>query len=216
MIQGDDVSHGKTVRRDKVETRELILKTFARMVVDDGVHDVSIQQVADRAGITHRTVYRHFASRQELIEELARWLDRRLAERGGIIVPVTIDQFPSAIAHNSRLFDEDAELVAALAIVTWGVRQPTISQQRRTESIANAMAPVTTHLNPAHATAVAAVARYLASSRTWLTFREEFGLTGAEAGPVIAWVVQTMIDALRDPANPGPGGARREETHDGE
>jgi AcrR family transcriptional regulator len=209
------VSHAKTARRrDKVATRELILTTFARMVVEEGLHDVSIQQVADRAGITHRTVYRHFASRQDLVEELANWLDRRLAEQGGILIPLTADQMPAAIEYNSRLFDEDAELVAALAKVTWGVRQETSAQRHRTRSFAEALAPVTVHLDPVHARGVAAVVRYLMSSRTWLAFREEFGLTGKESGPVIAWVIQLLLDALRDPANPGPGGARGEETHD--
>jgi AcrR family transcriptional regulator len=211
-----DVDYGTTSRRrEKVATRELILKTFARMVVEDGLHDVSIQQVADRAGITHRTVYRHFANRQELIEELANWLDHRLAEQGGILIPFTADQMPRAIEHNSRLFDEDAELVAALAKVTWGVRQATTSQQHRTESLAEALAPLTAHLDPVHARGIAAVVRYLMSSRTWLAFREEFGLTGKESGPVVAWVIRTLLDALRDPANPGPGGKRGEETHDG-
>jgi hypothetical protein len=63
---------------------------------------------------------------------------------------------------------------------------------------------------------VVALIRYLASSRTWLTIREEFDLTGEQSAPVVAWAVQMMLDALRDQARPGigPTFAASEDTRD--
>src|SRR5262249_62319829 len=59
-------------------TRDLIFQALTRLVLDEGVHDVSIQQVADVAGVSHRTVYRYFSSREELLDGLAEWLDRQM------------------------------------------------------------------------------------------------------------------------------------------
>lgn len=194
-------------RKDWRATRELILETFARLVVDEGIHEVSIQKIADRAGVTHRTVYRHFSSRQDLLDELARWLDERGAEQGQVQVPDSPDDIPSAVALNARLFDQDADLIKALVVATWYANTPADAQIRRTDAIERTVAPLTTHLDPEDARAVVAMIRYLASSRTWLALREEFGLTGEESGPVVAWVIELLLDALRDPANPGPDGA---------
>jgi AcrR family transcriptional regulator len=55
----------------KEATRERIIDALVRVVLDEGVHAFSVATVAARAGISHRTVYRHFASREELLEGLS-------------------------------------------------------------------------------------------------------------------------------------------------
>jgi AcrR family transcriptional regulator len=184
------------------------------MVVQDGLRDVSIQQVADCAGVAHRTVYRHFASRQDLIDQLAEWLQERGIERGEAQSPHSVEAIPSLVERNARLFDQDAELRKALVLVTWESGAIADLQHQRTEMFDRVIDPLTGHLNPEHARAVSMLIRYLASSRTWLAFRDEAGLSGAETGPVVGWAIQLMIDALRDPASPQPGELAREETHD--
>lgn len=201
-------------RRDWHATRQLILDTFARMVVEDGLRDVSIQQVADRAGVSHRTVYRHFASRQELINQLAEWLHERGLERGEVTIPIDAAEIPAAIEQNARVFDQDADLIKALVLATWESGMVADIQQQRTGAIEQSLAPLTADLAPEHARAVTALIRYLASSRTWLAFRDEFDLTGEESGPVVAWAIQLILDALNNPTTPDPGAVVREETHD--
>ena len=44
---------------------------------------------------------------------------------------------------------------------------------------------------------VAAVIRCLVSTQAWLRMREEFGVPGTESGPVVAWVIDTIIRELR-------------------
>jgi AcrR family transcriptional regulator len=197
-------------RKDWHATRELILETFARMSVEEGVRDVSIQQVADRAGIAHRTVYRHFPNRQALIDELAEWLFERGIEHGQVQEIDSLDELAEAIIINARTFDQDAEMMKALVLATWESGQIADGQRQRTEDLNEALEPLTADLDPAHARAVQALIRYLISSRTWLVMREEFGLTGEHSGPVIAWVIQLMLDALRDPSAPRPGDAGSE------
>src|SRR5688572_7377060 len=59
----------------KEATRARILDALVRVVLDEGVHAFSVAKVAERAGISHRTVYRHFASREELLEALSESID---------------------------------------------------------------------------------------------------------------------------------------------
>jgi hypothetical protein len=44
---------------------------------------------------------------------------------------------------------------------------------------------------------IAAVLRCLVSTQAWLRMREEFGVPGTESGPVVAWVIDTIIRELR-------------------
>ena len=48
------------------ETRTAILEAVAAEIAASGLTGFSIQGVADRAGVTHRTVYNHFPTREAL------------------------------------------------------------------------------------------------------------------------------------------------------
>lgn len=73
--------------RDASKTRERIVKAAAELFYGEGIRGASIDAVAARAGITKRTLYYHFTSKDELIEAylvsrdqptlalLARWFD---------------------------------------------------------------------------------------------------------------------------------------------
>ena len=57
--------------------------------------------------------------------------------------------------------------------------------------------------------------RCLGSSQAWLRMREEFGVPGAEAGPLMRWAVDTLVRAARagelpqiDVARPEDGDTR--------
>ncbi|MDR9452013.1 MAG: TetR/AcrR family transcriptional regulator [Acidimicrobiia bacterium] len=50
-------------------TRDRILRAGLDLFLQQGIRKTSIDDVADRAGVTRVTVYRHFADRQQLIGE---------------------------------------------------------------------------------------------------------------------------------------------------
>jgi AcrR family transcriptional regulator len=68
----------RSVLRDRQasETRERILEAVVR-VMARGVADLSIPAVAREAGVSLRTVYRHFANKRELLAELQPYFARR-------------------------------------------------------------------------------------------------------------------------------------------
>src|SRR5687768_1730530 len=71
-------------------TRDAITGAVADAIREVGI-DFSVQDVADRAGITHRTVYRHFEDRDALIDAVGdrfeQWLDME-----GVPQPQTLDE----------------------------------------------------------------------------------------------------------------------------
>lgn len=74
----------------------------------------------------------------------------------------------------------------------------------RTEEVIAAVARLPPDLAPAQQQGLAALVRTLASSQTWLRMREEFGIDGNEAGPLVAWAVAALAAAARD-GDPPPG-----------
>lgn len=54
----------------KLQVRQTIHQTVREIVETDGLAAISFPTVARRAGVSLRTVYRHFPSRQALMEDL--------------------------------------------------------------------------------------------------------------------------------------------------
>src|SRR6266508_6399521 len=63
-----------TATRHTEATRRAIVEAAAELFVDRRQDGFSVQDVADRAGLTHRTVYRYFPTRHELIGAAAHHL----------------------------------------------------------------------------------------------------------------------------------------------
>src|SRR5262245_46914959 len=71
----------KTARANtpRDRTRRAILDATADVIVDTNGIGFSVQAVADRAGLTHRTVYNHFPTREALCEGFSQYVDELLA-----------------------------------------------------------------------------------------------------------------------------------------
>ena len=61
--------------------RERILATAARLFYDEGIHAVGVERVVSEAGVTRVTFYRHFPSKDALIEAYLRLRGDRMRDR---------------------------------------------------------------------------------------------------------------------------------------
>ncbi len=192
-------------------SRDLIMNALADVVGERGVSGFSVQAVADRAGVAHRTVYRHYESREALLDGFARWLDEQLVAAGGVQSVDDADAMPGAAETTFRLFDELAPLVEALVTVSLATRSQVDRRDERTEEFRRTLAAggTLTHLSEDDAKAVTAVVRTLASSNTWFQFRHQHGIEGGRSGRVVAWALRTLIEELRSGGGPQPAGRGR-------
>jgi AcrR family transcriptional regulator len=72
----------QALRKDAVRTRTGLLSSAEKLLAED--REASLTEIAVAAGVSHATVYRHFADRTELLIELMeRRLDRHEGEVAG-------------------------------------------------------------------------------------------------------------------------------------
>src|SRR5690606_5123357 len=97
--------------RQKADTRALILKAVERLLMDRSLSDLSLAMVAREAGMTERTVYRHFATREQLLE--ATWV--AVNEAIGIKdFPRTVEELIERPKKLFAAFDQRAEVIRAM------------------------------------------------------------------------------------------------------
>jgi AcrR family transcriptional regulator len=119
--------------RKRQVTRDAVLDAVVE-VFRDRRFDFTVQEVADRAGLAHRTVYRHFPTREALIDGVAERFEASLAAHGfseGDTVSDVVDRVEARFAW----FDSEADLVHAVAVKTLATGERTAPSRRRGEQM---------------------------------------------------------------------------------
>jgi AcrR family transcriptional regulator len=156
---------------DSPSTTDRILGSLVDVILDGGLPGFSVQQVADRAGVSHRTVYRHFPTREALLEGLREAVGRRMDARGGVDIPCDIADIPRAVCANFALFSRDARAVEAGVRFGLGAALETRDRQRRSKRFRELVKSSVRGIADDDAAMAGAVLRQIASTPTWLALR---------------------------------------------
>jgi AcrR family transcriptional regulator len=189
------------VRRAQVdETRARILAAgseLAHRASRWDWSDLTARTIAAQAGVSERTVYRHFSTERQLHEALMRRLEQ---EAGVSYEEVRIDDLPAAA---SRLF---ATLPSFAVPPIFVQRDPTFvaSGQRRCDAIVRALGEVTHTWPEAERHMAAAVLDLLWTPFSYERLVANWGFDAAGATRAVTWAMEVFITAIRDGSRPLP------------
>ena len=193
-------------RRER--TRRAILDALAEVIVDTGGLGFSVQQVAGRAGVTHRTVYNHFPTREAMNDALAEHVEHLLARAGrreprmptsaAGLVPMIADVYADFHALDAP--------VRANVMLTLASRRPARVSRRRTSAFEAVIARDTSPPAPVTHRGLTAAVRMFLSSTGWHVLTEQLGLSAAEASATATWAAETLLAAA---ARPGRAPVRK-------
>lgn len=178
--------------RDSRKTRERILEAANRLFYSEGIRSVSVDAVAEKAGVTKRTLYYHFRSKDELVAAY-------LASRDQPSLARLVEWFEAA---EGPLPDKVQAIFARLAEAAEHPRWKGCGFLRTAAELANA---------PGHP-AVAAGAAHKKRFEAWLT--EAIAAEGFADAPLRARQIVLLMDGAfstmlihRDPAYVEAAGA---------
>ncbi len=179
--------------RQTEETREAILTALERCLGRSDASEVSIERVAQEAGVERRTVFRHFASRDALVDAFWAWFNARLALTLAPEGPADLVQAPrEAFAR----FDKADGVIRAGLHSPSGRAMRARSTPVRREAFARALAPVLAGRPEAEQRRVTALAHLLYSAPAWEVMKDYGGLTGVEAGEAASWALALILSAV--------------------
>jgi AcrR family transcriptional regulator len=182
--------------RQRKETRRLIVEAVASLVAEGGLHAFSMQDVAARAGVSYASVYRHFPSREALLEGTYEWASEMMSSEARFR-PTRLEDLPEWVSQALPLFEAHPEVTqTVLALMgTMAVQPP--ARRRRDEMIGRLVREDAPALPPCRSRQVAAVLRFLGGSHAWATLRQRFGLDARETEAALRWALETLIRDVR-------------------
>lgn len=185
--------HSTLRQRQARQTRELILTCVAQAVRERGAAELAIRDVASRADVSERTVYRYFPTREDLLDGLAEWVREQIVDRG-VDEESTGDvhELGEAVVESFRALDELGELAEAMVLVSASTGSTSARHDERTELFRQVLAPRLSQLDH-DPEAVFGVIRHLLSALSWYVLRTEFGLDGERAGRAVTHVMTAVL-----------------------
>ncbi len=176
--------------RQKADTRALILETVERSLSDRSLGELSLATVAREAGITERTVYRHFATREQLLE--ATW--------AAVNDAIGIKDFPRTaeelIERPKKLFpafEKRAEVIRAMLASPQGRELRLRANKERQSAIRAAVKSARPNLREPALTRLCAAVQVLCSASGWATMTDYWGLDSAEAGRAASEAIAELL-----------------------
>jgi AcrR family transcriptional regulator len=188
--------------RHTADTRELIITAVGEQLAAGGVDDLSVDRVAERAGVSPRTVYRHFPTRDALLDALGTWVTSRTRE---LPDPLRAEDLPGAIVESFESFDRHETMMRGFLATSGGRELRAHLRRKRLRRICAALEEPLRGVDPERARATSAVIAVLCSAATWQTLKDEAGLTGHQAGVAVADAIAGLLDAARRDHTPEQG-----------
>ncbi|HXK17256.1 MAG TPA: TetR/AcrR family transcriptional regulator [Polyangiaceae bacterium] len=173
-------------------TRELLIKTTAESFVPWST-DVSFEQVAAHAGVSVRTVFRHFPTQLDLMLAVVSYVEQRCGWKPD---ELTADNLAEMSRNTFAYFGE---------LLERGKRDPVpvpeplrVQRARRIGAIEQALAPLTKGMEPKLARGVVAAVSGLTRIQFLRDMHEQWGLGGEDAGKAVEWVINALLGELRE------------------
>jgi AcrR family transcriptional regulator len=174
----------------------------------DGI-GFSVQAVADRAAVTHRTIYNHFPTRQALCDAFSDYVDELLMASSGRTEPtISLASLPILVEDLYRTLALRDRHVRAYVMLMIGNRRPMTAWRNRTRTTEKLIARELAGRTPLTPRQVTAAIRMFVSSMGWHLLTEQCGLSTEEAAAASAWATRTLLDAATV-KRPAPPSARR-------
>jgi AcrR family transcriptional regulator len=174
-------------------TRDAIVDAFVSQLTEDGGFDVNYAALARRAQVSIQTLYRHFPTRDALLDALTLRAGRAMALRE---LPHDRDGLIATVRALFPRFDQHASLFTAQVHAGARSQIRARGRSRRAGAFEDVLAKATPHVPAARRRAAAGILHMLVSAGTWHRLREDLNLDGAQAGEITAWAVDTLWRAL--------------------
>jgi AcrR family transcriptional regulator len=180
-------------RAQAAETRDRIVAAGAALVHGSprwDWRDLTVRAVAERAGVNHRTVYRHFASERDLHDAIVRRLEE---EAGEPLTGLDLESLPDVTA---RVFS----YLSSFALRTRTGDNPTLAgmDERRRQALRSAVEPATADWSEADREMAAAMLDVLWTVNSYDRLTAVWRLDPDEASRAVAGVVRLIVEAIRE------------------
>jgi AcrR family transcriptional regulator len=192
--------------RQSALARVAVLQALLHHLALGDADDVSMDDLARQAGVSRRTLYRYFPTRDDLLAAAAEWIRDDVLQ-----LPVEIGEegIAGSFRRAAARLAQHPRVARALLRTETGRTLRAGFRTARVNAIRDALKREVPGLSRRELERAAGVLTYLCSSSAWITIQDESGLDASGAQAAVAWAIEALLARLRESANPTPRGGKR-------
>lgn len=179
-------------------TREMILDGLRSLILEEPDAPVSFDALAARSGVNRRTIFRHFPTKEALLDSFWAKVNGELGPRFWPESEADLTALPPDLF---AALDGIGPIVRA-AHASGAAREMRLqANDERRSAFRTALADVQASLPPERARQLEAAVQLMFSATAWMTMKDTWNLDGRQAGEAAAWAIDALIRAARDEAS---------------
>jgi AcrR family transcriptional regulator len=175
--------------------RTAILDALIARLEREDADELSMEALAVDAGVSRRTLYRYFPTRELLYAAAAERIERLLE------LPTEVtggaQGISASFVYASRQLQRRPALARAMVRSRVGTAMRSPLRESRRAAIERAVREMTAGFPPQQSRLAAAVVAHLCSSASWIALQDEAHLSPEESREAIAWALDTLVGDLR-------------------
>jgi AcrR family transcriptional regulator len=176
----------------KNSTREAILDAVERCLSQGSLDEITFSQVAQEAGVSDRTVYRHFETKELMLEAFWGRVQQTLGiERSTRSWKDYLETRPEAFEQMEK---RERLIRAVMQSVQAADARRRINPARQV-GIRRVVADAVGKMPEPAFTELCALVHLLGSAPAWAALKDYWGIDGARAGHVVARAIATLAKA---------------------
>lgn len=189
--------------RQRGLARTVIVDAAAAVILDSGLHDFSMQEVADAAGVSLRTLYRYYPSRDDLLAGIGEEMQRELADRGWPpdLEGVDARSMAQLNVDSIRLISRRPDLARAWATINMAKAQRGEALRGHDVIVRDVVGRLSPHLDAQEQERLFGVVRLLAGSLSWKVMTD-LGLDTEDVAEAVGWALLTLLEDIEAGGRP--------------
>lgn len=177
--------------QQRAVTRERILAGLAELLENEHPLEVSMAAVAERAGVSEPTLYRHFSTKRNLFAALGSSLFQQVTAG---LAPTNLDELVEIVPTVFRRFAEMEATTRWVLAAPDGDAVPRPSAEERIEMLRAALGPALDDRPPAEADFVLRGLLLVTSSFSLLYWQDYLNIDVEQAAETAAWLVRRIAE----------------------
>jgi AcrR family transcriptional regulator len=190
-------AYSSAIRDAQVEqTRALLFDTARGLLIDGGLDALTLPKLAQAAGVSVPTVYRHFPTLDDLFRAFLDWLRPRMGLTAERLVGTPPDEIPSRPLDTFPRYEAEAAVLRPLMESREFNRVRVESMRDRRRSAAKPLRASAPGWPDSELEALAGSLWLLNSPQAWRWLRDTWGLDNDEAARAASWAMRVLLEAL--------------------
>ncbi len=178
-------------------TRELIIRTSKEILTEKGMFSFTIEQVADRAGISPRSVYRHFPTKEALLKAGYEY-GKDLVDEIHTNILAKSENLQGLIKNIFTFFDKHPEDFRIFNVYDLLFKVDLSTREESNALVRQYLKNIAPDMAPEKAERAFAVTRFLVSSLAWQILQDRYNLSSQDTREAIGWAVSALIKDIKN------------------